>query len=151
MSRERLPALSHFYGFSPARISTIIGMLWQHRTFWLKKFSLPVEERHTHLYCIGTTGQGKSKFLENVLVQDILAGRAAALSEPAHRIQFVFVPKHTSWLNQVEIWFNILVRRVVKRGNFTSQDDLRAKILAFVDYFKGARVGVMLSQQQANE
>ena len=48
----------------------------------LKKFWLPVTERHTHLYCIGTTGQGKSKFLENLLVQDILAGRAAGLIDP---------------------------------------------------------------------
>jgi len=64
-----------------------------------------------------------------------LSTRAAFLSDPTHRIQFVYVPKHTSWLNQVEIWFSILVRRVIKRGNFTSQDDLRAKILAFVEYF----------------
>ncbi len=61
--------------------------------------------------------------------------RAAFLSAPTHRIQFLYVPKHTSWLNQVELWFSILVRRVIKRGNFSSVDDLRAKILAFVDYF----------------
>src|SRR5215217_8404385 len=48
----------------------------------LQKFTIPVEERHTHLYCIGTTGQGKSKFLENLLVQDILAGRGCALIDP---------------------------------------------------------------------
>lgn len=64
-----------------------------------------------------------------------MASRAAFLSEPCHRIQFVYVPKHTSWLNQVEIWLGILVRRVIKRGNFTSIDDLREKILAFIDYF----------------
>ncbi len=64
-----------------------------------------------------------------------LASRASFLSDPSHRIQFVYVPKHTSWLNQVEMWFSILVRRVIKRGNFSSVDDLRAKILAFVDYF----------------
>jgi len=64
-----------------------------------------------------------------------MASRRAFLSEAAHRIQFVYVPKHTSWLNQVEIWFSILVRRVIKRGNFLSVDDLQAKILAFVEYF----------------
>ena len=64
-----------------------------------------------------------------------MATRAAFLSEKTHRIQFVYVPKHTSWLNQVEIWLSILVRRVIKRGNFTSVDDLRERILAFIDYF----------------
>jgi hypothetical protein len=43
--------------------------------------------------------------------------------------------KHTSWLNQIEIWFSVLVRRVIKRGNFTSVKDLRDKILAFIAYF----------------
>jgi len=61
--------------------------------------------------------------------------RAAFLSDPTHRIQFLYVPTHTSWRNQVEIWLSILVRKVIKRGNFTSQDDLRAKILAFIAYF----------------
>jgi transposase len=55
--------------------------------------------------------------------------------DPKHRIRFVYVPKHTSWLNQIEIWFSILVRRVLKRGNFTSVTDLREKILAFIDDF----------------
>jgi hypothetical protein len=64
-----------------------------------------------------------------------MPSRAAFLSEPTHRIQFVYVPKHTSWLNQVEMWLGILVRRVIKRGNFTSLDDLHTKILDFIAYF----------------
>ena len=64
-----------------------------------------------------------------------LSSRAAFLSDPRHRIQFVSVPQHTSWLNQIAIWFSILVRRVIKRGNFPSVDALRERILAFIAYF----------------
>jgi transposase len=73
--------------------------------------------------------KGKRGVLKSV------ATRKAFLTDPGHRIRFVYVPKHTSWLNQIEIWFSILVRRVLKRGNFTSIADLREKILAFIDYF----------------
>lgn len=61
--------------------------------------------------------------------------RAAFLSDPTHRIRFVDVPKHTSWLNQIEIWFSILTRRLLKRGSFTSVDDLRLNIFSFIEYF----------------
>jgi transposase len=44
-------------------------------------------------------------------------------------------PKHTSWLNQIEIWFSILVRKLLKRASFSSIDDLRQRILNFVEYF----------------
>ena len=64
-----------------------------------------------------------------------MVNRAMFLSDPSHRISFVYTPKHTSWLNQIEIWFSILVRRVIKRGNFTCVDELRARILAFIEYF----------------
>ena len=64
-----------------------------------------------------------------------MATRAAFLQQTDHRIRFVFTPKHTSWLNQVEIWFSILARRLVKRARFTSVDDLQKRVLAFIEYF----------------
>jgi hypothetical protein len=64
-----------------------------------------------------------------------MATRAAFLSEASHRIRFLDTPKHTRWLNQIELWFSILVRRLLRRGNFTSVEDLRERILAFIAYF----------------
>ena len=64
-----------------------------------------------------------------------MASRTTWLADVSHRIQFVYTPTHTSWLNQIELWFSILVRRALKRGNFPSLEALRERILAFIAYW----------------
>jgi transposase len=64
-----------------------------------------------------------------------VASRQAFLSESSHRIRFVYLPKHSSWLNQIEVIFGVIMRKVIRRGSFTSVVDLRTKLLDFLTYF----------------
>lgn len=53
-----------------------------------------------------------------------------------HRnVIFHFTPTHASWLNQIELWFSILQRQLIKRGSFNSAVDLNKKILRFIEKY----------------
>ncbi len=63
------------------------------------------------------------------------ASRSAYLSDASHKVVFHYTPVHASWLNQIAIWLSILVRKVLRRGSFTSVEDREAKVLAFIEYY----------------
>jgi len=73
--------------------------------------------------------KGERGILKNV------ASRRAFLVEKDHHIRFVYTPRHCSWLNQIECWFSILARRVLRRGSFKSVDELNKALLDFIAYF----------------
>jgi len=61
--------------------------------------------------------------------------RREFLTDPSHRIRFVYTPKHSSWLNQIEVVFGVIAGRVIRCGDFSSKQDLKTKLLEFIAYY----------------
>ena len=61
--------------------------------------------------------------------------RSEFLHNPSHRIRFIYTPKHCSWMNQIEIWFSIISRKLLKRRSYVSTDELQQSILDFIQQY----------------
>ena len=68
-------------------------------------------------------------------IVESMESRMKFLSNKSHRISFIYTPKHCSWLNQIEIWFSIFSRNLLKRLSCKSMDDFKNKITDYIYYF----------------
>lgn len=95
--------------------------------------SEPLVRLIARLEGIEETTLGDKKKRQGILGS--IKSRQAFLSDPQRRIRFVYTPKHSSWLNQVEVIFGIIKRRSLRGASFKSTAELIARIDRFIDYY----------------
>ena len=110
--------------FGYSRIHFVVDNLNIHISESLVKYVAKVANQNDDL-----GKKGKKGILKSIKT------REEFLTNPAHKLVFHYTPKHASWMNQIEIWFGILNKKVIKRGSFTSVVDLKKKIIDFINYY----------------
>ncbi|QIZ73794.1 transposase [Oxynema aestuarii AP17] len=106
------------------KVHLVMDCLNTHQSASLVRLAAQLESQAIDLGVKGRSGILRS-----------MATRAAFLSVPNHRLVVHFTPKHCSWLNQIELWFSILVRKLLRRSSFTSPAHLKQKIIELIYYF----------------
>jgi len=128
----------------------ICGIVVQARRFWLsfgiepliRKAKPPSPEPDN---ASGTHRPGQPiRSLRRYAIKLILDNHSAHISketkawladQPVGRSEFIFTPKHGSWLNRVEGFFSKLARSVLRHIRAASKQELKDRIIAAMDHF----------------